>query len=197
MKFCKYCGAQLESDSQFCPNCGRKVNNQPAPKLKSHSMTKQRKLLTGIGILIIVFALAGFGWWKYQHPSLQKAVTGSIYQCTISGEIGGKDTDGTMNTYLAFANDGHHLAGTVKKKDIKQFETYDFDTALHKIDYDKLTYSINNKEFTMYDDNSVDSKFNIVKYNRSSVQARLKSSNDSDFNDDKLQFKLTKIGEVK
>ncbi|KRM81637.1 hypothetical protein FC35_GL001839 [Limosilactobacillus coleohominis DSM 14060] len=102
-----------------------------------------------------------------------------------------------MNTYLAFANDGHHLAGTVKKKDIKQFETYDFDTALHKIDYDKLTYSINNKEFTMYDDNSVDSKFNIVKYNRSSVQARLKSSNDSDFNDDKLQFKLTKIGEVK
>ena len=46
MKFCKYCGAQLESDSQFCPNCGRKVNNQPSPKLKSHSMTKQRKLLT-------------------------------------------------------------------------------------------------------------------------------------------------------
>lgn len=108
-------------------------------------MTKQRKLLTGIGILIIVFALAGFGWWKYQHPSLQKAVTGSIYQCTVSGEIGGKDTDGTMIIYLAFDNDGHHLAGTVKKNDIKQFETHDFETVLHKIDYDKLTYSINNK----------------------------------------------------
>lgn len=49
----------------------------------------------------------------------------------------------------------------------------------------------------MYDGDSVDSKFNIVKYNRSSIQARIKSSNDSDFNNDKLQFKLTKIGEVK
>lgn len=30
MKFCIYCGTQLEDDVQFCPNCGAPVNEQPA-----------------------------------------------------------------------------------------------------------------------------------------------------------------------
>ena len=133
-----------------------------------------------------------------RHPSLQKAVTGSIYQCTVSGEIGGKDTDGTMNIYLAFSKDGHHWGGADKKKDVKQFKTHDFDTALRNVDCDKLRYSIkNNKEFIIHGDNSIESRFTINKYDRSSIEARLKSSNDSDINDTNLHFKLRKIGEVK
>ena len=33
MKYCRYCGAQMDDDSQYCPSCGKKVeevvNNAP------------------------------------------------------------------------------------------------------------------------------------------------------------------------
>lgn len=206
MKFCKYCGAQLENNSQFCPNCGRKVGHQPSPKLKRPLMTKQRKLLTGIGILIIVFALAGFGWWKYQHPSLQKAVTGSIYQYNVTGNIDGEKETG--KGYFIFSRDGRYYQ-TASKKDVNKFETSSFNKAAHTTndDDERYDYYINNnsKKIKLHSyirDTSKNShgEFIVSQFDRSNILASFKGSptwemdDQSDYN---LQFKLTKIGEVK
>ncbi|MBE6632546.1 MAG: DUF898 family protein [Ruminococcaceae bacterium] len=39
MKFCSNCGAQLEDNAAFCPNCGNGMNAQAAAPKKPHTLS--------------------------------------------------------------------------------------------------------------------------------------------------------------
>ena len=41
--FCKYCGSQMDGDSQFCPNCGAQVQAASAPPQQSWQQPPQQQ----------------------------------------------------------------------------------------------------------------------------------------------------------
>ena len=74
MKFCPYCGNQLEDNMLFCNKCGK-----PFPVLSDQtdnqtSKSKKKSPLV-IFVVILLLALAGFfGWRYYQTMEAEKAV---------------------------------------------------------------------------------------------------------------------------
>ena len=74
-KFCKYCGAEVESNASFCPHCGGSLEttsqqapgyneNQTTPNNAAHPVANST---TDYGIIALVFgilsiALGGFLW---------------------------------------------------------------------------------------------------------------------------------------
>jgi len=66
MKYCRSCGASMNDDASFCPNCGEGVNGE-AVQVKNEQFTnyseiKERNLALAIILTIITCGLYGIYW---------------------------------------------------------------------------------------------------------------------------------------
>lgn len=203
MNFCKYCGTQLAPNSQFCSNCGRKIIHSQVPK---NNITKQHKLLVGISFMILIFTIGAFSWWKYQHPSLQKAVPGSIYKYTVVGYIDGEKE--SSNGYFIFSKDGRYTL-VDSAREANKFKTTSFNKAARttKDDPERYNYHIDNRNnriklhsYILDTTKNASGELLVSDFDSSTMHATFKGSpswgidDQSDYN---LHFNLTKIGTVK
>ncbi|WP_295747004.1 zinc ribbon domain-containing protein [uncultured Limosilactobacillus sp.] len=161
--YCKYCGYKLEKKSKFCPNCGKQLIEDTKPNKTTESVEKKtahnnvtpkrqhHKLIISLLIVVIVLMAGWLGWWKYQHPSLKKAVPGSIYKVTISTKYDGKKITGGVG-YFIFTKDGQYaLVDT--KKEATAFENEDYKQAAKNWEDDQTRYKYhveNNKVIDMH-----------------------------------------------
>lgn len=57
MKYCRFCGGEMEDDNQFCPSCGKSVETN----FDQLNKVQEKPESSGLGIASIVFgALGGF-----------------------------------------------------------------------------------------------------------------------------------------
>ena len=105
MKFCKYCGTQIEENTSICPNCRRNldisapqppvqpipVRPVPVPPVKKGILTWLTKPVVWVvaAVLLIVIVLICVGDGKCSYGSCDnKAVSGSDYcyshKCAVS-----------------------------------------------------------------------------------------------------------------
>lgn len=58
--FCKECGAQLATDAQFCPNCGKEVTtSMPVENMASSPPKKKSAMIIGVGGALVLIAAIG------------------------------------------------------------------------------------------------------------------------------------------
>ena len=81
--YCKYCGQELAEGEDFCPNCGKKVNEDNLPVVVEEKVEKKtEKVSFGWAVLGFFFPIVGlilFIVWKAEHLSIaRKAGIGAI-----------------------------------------------------------------------------------------------------------------------
>jgi len=58
MPFCQKCGAELQENAKFCPECGQPTGTAPVPSVSAETTTTQRKPILGlIGIVLILIGI--------------------------------------------------------------------------------------------------------------------------------------------
>ena len=72
MKYCKYCGSQLDDDAAVCTKCGKVLGDQQGQTVIIQQVEKQEQRKNGCGVAGFVFGLLGiilswissvFLWW--------------------------------------------------------------------------------------------------------------------------------------
>ncbi len=71
MKYCKYCGAQMNDGDAVCPSCGRAAETQPTHSARYNTGTQTAAKVFMI-ISCVIYALMGiimmtvaFGWESF------------------------------------------------------------------------------------------------------------------------------------
>ena len=57
MKYCKYCGAQLDDDAVVCSACGKQLDEQPTQKVIIQQVETPKKKKNGCGVAGFVIGL--------------------------------------------------------------------------------------------------------------------------------------------
>ncbi|MCH5151720.1 MAG: zinc-ribbon domain-containing protein [Clostridiales bacterium] len=81
MKYCKYCGAQLDDDAVVCSSCGKKLDEQqPAQTIIVQQVEKPEQKKNGCGVAGFVIGLISLvicswlciflGWYTLALPCL-------------------------------------------------------------------------------------------------------------------------------
>ena len=80
MRFCKYCGAQMNDDASFCPECGKGVDgftqvvDNTVITTNHHSGIEERNLVVAIILSIITCGLYSLYWQvKINNEALELA----------------------------------------------------------------------------------------------------------------------------
>lgn len=86
MKYCKYCGAQMNDGDAVCPSCGRAAETQPTHSARYNTGTQTAAKVFMI-ISCVIYALMGIimmtvAFWVGNHL-LDSALLGCAYDSCI------------------------------------------------------------------------------------------------------------------